>query len=309
MENLPLLERPSLTRIETPEMGDNPEGGTIIGHTWSGGQYFETMGIGVLRGRVFTDADHVSELGNAIVSESAADLLWPGENPIGRQLRPQGSQPWATVVGVVEDVKQNDFRLAADPLIYLPLVGPTPTSWTISSPGYVVKTAAADDIAPQIRALVRELAPNAPMYRASTMETRSADGMADLAFTMLILGIASGLTLVLGALGLYGVLSYGVAQRTQEIGVRMALGAKAKQIQRMVVAQGARVVILGVAIGVVVAGASTRALRGLLFGIEAVDVVTFLGVSATMLIVGLLATYLPARRASNVDPLESLRNG
>ncbi len=133
--------------------------------------------------------------------------------------------------------------------------------------------------------------------------------MADLAFTMLILGIASMLTLVLGALGLYGVLSYVVAQRTQEIGVRMALGAKAKQIQRMVVAQGARVVILGVAIGVVVAGASTRALRGLLFGIEAVDVVTFLGVSATMLIVGLLATYLPARRASNVDPLESLRNG
>ena len=309
VENLPLVERPQPIRIETLEMGNIAEGGTIVGRTWTGGEYFETMGIEVLRGRAFTDADHVSELGNAIISQSAADLLWPGEDPIGRRLRRQGSQLWETVAGVVEDVKQNNFRLAADPLIYLPLVGQTPTSWIISSPGYAVKTAAADDIAPEVRALVRELAPNAPMYRVSTMETRSAEGMADLSFTMLILGIASMLTLVLGALGLYGVLSYVVAQRTQEIGVRMALGARAKQIQRMVVAQGTRVVMLGVAIGVLVAGSATRALRGLLFGIEAVDTVTFLGVSVTMLIVGLLASYLPARRASNVDPLESLRNG
>ena len=309
VENLPLVERPQPIRIETPEMGNTPEGGTIIGRTWTGGQYFETLGIELLRGRGFTDADHVSELGNAIISQSAANLLWPGEDPIGRRLRRQGSRPWETVVGVVEDVQQNSFRLAADPLIYLPLVGQTPTSWIISSPGYVVKTAAADDIAPQVRALVRELAPNAPMYRAATMETRSANGMEDLSFTMLILGIASMLTLVLGALGLYGVLSYVVAQRTQEIGVRMALGAKAKQIQKMVVFQGARVVILGVVIGVVVAGGATRALGSLLFGIDAVDPVTFLGMSAAMLIVGLLASYLPARRASNVDPLESLRIG
>ncbi len=158
-------------------------------------------------------------------------------------------------------------------------------------------------------ALVREIAPNAPRYQVSTMKDLAAGTMVQLSFTMLTLVIASTLTLVLGALGLYGVLSYVVEHRTQEIGVRMALGARSSQVQRMVVAQGARVVIAGVVIGVVVAGGATRALGSLLFGIEAVDATTFLGVSATMLVVGLLASYLPARRASTVDPIESLRNG
>ncbi len=145
------------------------------------------------------------------------------------------------------------------------------------------------------------------MYRIYTMEGLAANSMVRLSFTVLTLGIASMLALILGAIGLYGVLSYVVAQRTQEIGVRMALGAKAMQIQRMVVAQGARVVLFGILIGVVVAAGTSRALGSLLFGVEAVDTFTFLGMSAAMLVVGLLASYLPARRASNVDPIESLR--
>ncbi len=140
------------------------------------------------------------------------------------------------------------------------------------------------------------------------MEGLAADSMVRLSFTTLTLGMASMLALILGAIGLYGVLSYVAAERTHEIGVRMALGAQATQIQRMVVTQGARVVTLGVAIGVVVAVGTTRALGGLLFGIEALDTGTFLGMSAAMLGVGLLASYLPARTASNVDPIESLRN-
>jgi ABC-type antimicrobial peptide transport system permease subunit len=145
------------------------------------------------------------------------------------------------------------------------------------------------------------------MYRVFTMEGLAADSMVALSFTMLALALASTLALILGAIGLYGILSYVVAQRTREIGVRMALGAEARRVQRMVVMQGARVVIAGVVIGVVIAAGATRALEGLLFGVERADAATFVAMSASMLLVGLLATWLPARRASNVDPIESLR--
>jgi ABC-type antimicrobial peptide transport system permease subunit len=133
------------------------------------------------------------------------------------------------------------------------------------------------------------------------------DSMMQLSFTLLTLGIASTLALILGAVGLYGVLSYVVAQRTREIGVRMALGAEAGRVRRMVVVQGARVVTVGVAIGVASALAFTRALGGLLYGVKAVDAATFVGMSAAMVAIGLLASYVPARRASRVDPIESLR--
>jgi ABC-type antimicrobial peptide transport system permease subunit len=145
------------------------------------------------------------------------------------------------------------------------------------------------------------------MYRVFTMAGLASDSMVRLSFTMLTLGIASMLALILGAIGLFGILSYLVAERTQEIGVRMALGAEANRVRSMVVAQGARVVVIGVAIGIGAAVAATRVLGNLLFGVAAADARTFLGMSATMVLVGLLASYLPARRASNVDPIESLR--
>jgi ABC-type antimicrobial peptide transport system permease subunit len=145
------------------------------------------------------------------------------------------------------------------------------------------------------------------MYRVYTMAGLASDSMVDVSFTMLTLAVAAGLALILGAVGLYGVLSYVVAERTREIGVRMALGARAAQVRMMVVAQGGRVVLIGVAIGLAAAFASTRALGRLLFGVAAVDAASFALMSAAMILIGLLASYLPARRASNVDPLVSLR--
>jgi putative ABC transport system permease protein len=133
------------------------------------------------------------------------------------------------------------------------------------------------------------------------------DSMLDVLFTMLTLGVASGLALVLGAVGLYGVLSYVVAARTREIGVRMALGAQADQVRRMVVGQGIRVVLIGIALGIGAALLATRALGTLLFGVTAVDAGTFAAMASSMIAVGLLASYLPARRASNVDPIIALR--
>jgi len=240
----------------------------------------------------------------AVLASAAANLLWPGENPIGRRLQVEGGgDRWATVIGLVEDVLQNDFRGRPEPLVYLPLSAVRP----ISSPAYVVDTRRAAEIAPEVRALVREVAPTAPMYRVFTMEGLAADSMVRLSFTMLTLGVVSLLALFLGALGLYGVLSSVVAERTQEIGVRMALGARAARVRAMVVAQGARVVLLGVAAGAAIAALSMPALESLLFGVEALDGWSFVGMSVALVGIGMLASFVPAYRASRVNPIEALR--
>ena len=307
VENVPLNEGVRDTRFLTPDMAVDVDGGTLLSLTWSGGDYYNTMGIKVLSGRGFRRSDHVTDLGNAVVSRSAAAALWPNDNPIGKQLQVEGSDTWETVVGVVEDVMQYGFRNTPKSLVYFPLVGQSPNSRVISSPAYVVKTPRTAEIGAEILALVRELAPNAPMYRMFTMEGLAADSMVELSFTMLALSLAASLALILGAIGLYGVLSYGVAERTREIGVRMALGADAKQVQGMVMVQGARVVGIGIVVGIAVAAGATRVLETLLFDVASADLVTFVVMSATMVLVALLASYIPARRASRVDPIESLK--
>jgi putative ABC transport system permease protein len=307
VENVPLNEGTATTRVQTEQMAGDPDGGTVMNYTFEAGDYFKAMGISVLGGRPLETNDHLTNQRNVVVSKSAAQLLWPNKDPIGQRLRRQGLRTWETVVGVVEDVKQDGFRDGPQPLVYFPLVGPEPHAWVISSPAYVVKTRRAETIGPEIRALVRQVAPGAPMYRVFTMAQLAKDSMMQLSFTMLTLGLASALALLLGAVGLYGVLSYVVAHRTREIGVRMALGAQASRVRAMVVAQGARVVGIGIVIGVAAALAFTRLLGSLLFGVTALDAPTFAGVSAFMVATGLLASYLPARRASKVDPIESLR--
>jgi len=308
VENVPLNEGLASQRFRTADTVGEEDAGSLLSFTWSAGDYFSTMGIEVLRGRTFTAADHISQLGNILVSRSAADLLWPGENPLGQRLQMEDQETWETVVGVVDDVLQYGFRLAPEPMVYLPLVGQDPeNSRMVSSPGYVVKTSRAEEIAPEIRALVRQVAPTAPMYRMYTMEGLAADSMVRLSFTALTLGIASVLALILGVVGLYGVLSYAVAERTREIGLRMALGAAARRVRLMIVGQGARVLAAGIVIGAVVAFLATRTLGNLLFGVEAFDLGIYLGVSTVMVIVGLAASYLPAMRASSVDPMVALR--
>ena len=277
--------------------------------TFVGGDYFRTMGIALRRGRGFDRSDHQVGAGTVIVGEAAAERLWPGEDPLGKRiLHDEESTAWLTVVGVVENIFVEDFRQdAPDPMVYLPMVGPTAGSWGVGSPAYVVRTPRANEIAPDIRALMREFVPESPMYRVFTMEALAQRSMAQLSFTMLMLAIAAVLALVLGAVGLYGVLSYVVSTRNREIAVRMALGAQHGAVRRMVVLQGARITAAGVVTGLLAALFLVRLLDSLLFGVGALDVPTFAAMSTVMLAVALLASYLPARRASAVDPMESLR--
>lgn len=308
IENIPLNESTSPMQIRTETSGADPDARIRVQRNYTAGDYFKTMDIALLSGRVFSDEDHSSSPGHVIISRTAADLLWPGEDAIGKRLQRQNQTAWETVVGVVEDVLQDGFRSKPEALLYFPMVDTTETGGrAVSSPAFVVRSTRAETIAADIRALVREVAPEAPMYREYTMAGLVQDSMVQLTFTLLTLGITSILALILGAVGLYGVLSYIVAERTREIGVRMALGARAAQVRTLVVAQGARVIGIGVVIGLVVALAFTRALASLLYGVQAIDPATFIAMSLTMLLVGLLASYLPARRASNLDPMESLR--
>jgi ABC-type antimicrobial peptide transport system permease subunit len=239
---------------------------------------------------------------NVIISKSAAKLLYPDEDALNKQVKPAtGGPEWFTVIGVVEDVIVDDLRRdKPEAMVYLPAVS--------SSPAYVMRSSRADQLQPEVRSIIREVLPLSPMYRIFTMERLAANAMASLSFTMLMVGIAAVLALVLGAVGLYGVLSYRVTRSAREIGVRMALGQEAGSVRWMFVRQGGQVALIGVVVGVLGAVALTKYIQTLLFGVQRLDFAAFAGMSAVMLAVALLASYVPARRASRVDPVVALRN-
>jgi hypothetical protein len=310
VNNIPLDEGTNQIRFRTDEMSSDAQP-ALLNMNFTGGDYFKAMSIPMLQGRAFSNQEAVTPNSNVVISRSAAEKLWPNQNPLGRRIRPRfGNQDTLafTVIGVVGDVKQNDWREAGQAIVYFPLTGPAPTAWGMGSPAYVVKSPRAEMLRREVRALVREFAPEAPVYREFTMEFLTRRSMIQLSFTTLTLGVVSALALLLGVVGLYGVLSYVVAQRTREIGVRMALGATAAVVRRQVVAQGAKVVLIGVVIGVGAALGSTRLLGTLLYDVKAVDPLVFAAMSLTMIAMGVLASYMPARRASNVDPIEALRS-
>ncbi len=270
--------------------------------------YFESMRIPLRTGRTFDRRDHVSELGNLIVSTALAERLWLGEDPLGKRLRfASDSTPWMTVVGVVESVRGHGLRQDPLEMIYYPMVGPRSDDWDARSLTYTVRAQNPMTLVPALRAAIAELDANLPIAQVEPMEQISARSEARLSFTMEALAIAASMALILGAIGLYGVLSYVVSQRTQEIGVRLALGAKPGTVQTMVVLQGARIAVAGIVIGVAGAVGFTRFLQGLLYDTEPLDPVAFVATSVLLFSVALLASYIPARRASLVDPMSSLR--
>jgi predicted permease len=310
VNNIPLDEGTGSARVY-PEGMSTDGAGILLSLNFAGGDYFKAVGMKLLQGRAFTNDEAMSVNNSVIISKAAAEKLWPGQSAVGRRMRPRfGGQDTLVfnVVGVVNDVKQNDWRDPGESVMYLPLTGPSARAWGMGSPAYVLKSARGEALKPEVRKIIHEIAPEAPVYREFTMEYLARRSMLQLSFTTLTLGVLSALALILGAVGLYGTLSYVVAQRTREIGVRMALGATARAVRGQVVAQGTKVVLVGVVIGIIAAYLTTRYLASLLYEVKAVDPLAFAVMAAIMIAMGVLASYMPARRASNVDPMEALRS-
>jgi len=291
--------------------GDLPQ---VIRSNVTAPGYFEAMGIPVLEGRTIERRDHEQRTDAAWVSRAAADRYWPNESALGKRIAPALPQegedlPWMTIVGVVGDVRDDGLMLEPRPMVYYPMV--TRDARFVSAVGRLTLTVRtrgdALAVLPAIRAEVAAIDSRLPLFNIRTGNELLADAAARTSFTLVMLAIAAVVALLLGTIGVYGVISYIVSRRLREFGIRMAMGAGDGQIRAMVVRQGLGVTALGVAIGLVGGLALTRLLRALLYGVSPTDPWTFGGVALLLLLVSALASYLPARRASSVDPAEALR--
>ena len=273
--------------------------------------YFRALRIALLRGRELTAADNVSGAPVVVINQTMARMFWPGKDPIGQQIwigKPMGpaqSEPAPRrVVGIVADIRESALGDMPGQTMFIPY---TQTKWN-SAASFVVRPKAASLLSfPEIRSALHDVDPGEPLTQIQTMEQVVSASLNDWRFHAILLGIFGALALVIAAVGVYGVISYSVAQRTHEIGVRMALGAQRKNVLRLVLGNGVRLALFGVVIGLVVAVALTRLMANLLFGVSATDPLTFAAVAVLLILVALLACYIPARRAMRVDPMVALR--
>jgi putative ABC transport system permease protein len=265
--------------------------------------YFDTVRTPLLQGRAFTERDTASTPPVVVVNQTVADRYWPGQNPIGRHLANSRDMIQREVVGVVADVKFNALNVASSEEMYLPLEQiPWPTTTLM-----VRSAANPEALVSAVRAKVAEIDPTLPVSSIATMESVVATSVAQPRILSEFVGVFAGFALLLAAIGIYGVMAYSVAARTQEMGIRMSLGAEPRDILKLVVKQGMRLALIGVAIGVVASLALTRLISTLLFGVSASDPLAFSLAAAVLVVTALAACYLPARRATRVDPMIVLR--
>jgi putative ABC transport system permease protein len=274
--------------------------------------YFHALGIDLLRGRIFDDHDDGSRPIVGVVSESFVRLYFPNEDPIGRRLFPGGRLPAPnaptprnaiTIVGVVRDIKTGGLEVGAAPLLYRSV-------WQVSNLNLTLVVRASGDpvqLSEAIRREVRVVDPNEPVFGVRTMNEVVAIALAQRRFTMLLLALFAATALALSAIGIYGVMAYFVTQRTHEIGIRMALGASRRAVLGMVLGQGAKLAAGGVVAGLLGAVAMTRAIAALLFDVSPRDPATLVALSLALCAIAMLACYVPARRATRVDPIRALR--
>ncbi|MEK6278983.1 MAG: ABC transporter permease [Acidobacteriota bacterium] len=281
--------------------GQEPE----VDHRVISPGFFSAMKIPLIKGRYFTDADNETGTQVIIINETMARRYWPGEDPVGRRIKLTGEHKddWRLIVGVVGDVKHFGADTEAKPEMYRPyLQEPQPLI------GLVVRTSGEPtSIAPAVRNEVLAVDRDQPVSHILTMGDLVAESLAPRQVSMVLLTILGGVALLLALLGIYGVLSYSIEQRTQEIGIRTALGAQQMDVMKLILGQSLRLIVIGVFVGVLGAIGIIRVFSSLLFGVSATDPLTFVVVTAVLLITALLASYLPARRASQLDPLRALR--
>jgi len=276
------------------------------------GQYFRTMGIALLSGRSFGIQDPTRPTLEVVVSRAFAKRYWGDASPLGKRVRPVLNTSWYTIVGVVGDAHYDALDKPANEIVYFPLVSADDKEIPDVPPYLTVfarTKAPAGQTTAAIREIVHSLDPALPTYGEQPLANFVHAASARAREMLLLLAVASGLALILGAVGIYGVMAYGVSLRQREIGVRIALGAQPAQVRRMVSRDGVGLAAIGVGIGVVVAIGVTRFLRSLLYDVSPTDPVILVGTCLTLLLVALAASWIPARRAASVDPSEALRSG
>jgi predicted permease len=304
-----------LENADRPVQGDQIP--PIRRFKYTGGGYFETMGNRIVAGRALTWADIDQRERVAVVTENLAREEWGSPAAaVGKRVRnflgQGGTGPWYEVVGVAGDIRDDGVGQDAVATVYWPQVAqprPEEPPFTSRSMGYAVRARTGDPRAllPALREAVWSVNPSLPLAQERTLEEIASRSMAQTSFTLIMLAIAAGVALFLGSVGIYGVISYIVSQRTREIGVRMAMGAEEADVSRMVLRQAGTLAGLGVAVGLGAAAGLTRLMASLLFGVSPLDPVTFGAVAVALSSIALLASWLPARRAARVDPVVALR--
>jgi putative ABC transport system permease protein len=273
--------------------------------------YFRALQIPLIRGRELNANDNSSGAPVAVINETMAEKFWPGKNPIGQEIwigKPMGpafTEPAPRqIVGIVADIRESALNDMPGQTMFIPY---TQTKWN-SSESFIVRTHGGSMLSVQaIRGVLHDVDPEEPITQIKTMDQVVSSSLDDWQFHATLLGIFGALALLIATVGVYGVISYSVAQRTHEIGVRMALGAQRQSILRLVIGQGLRLAGIGVVVGIAAALGLTRLMASLLYGVRATDPVTFAGVALLLAGVAMLACYVPARRAMSVDPMVALR--
>jgi predicted permease len=277
-----------------------------INHCLISPNYFSAMGITILKGRDFDERDTREATKVTIVDERLAREYWPDEDPIGKRIRfgpPEDNEPWHTIVGVVGEVKHQRLDASTRESVYLPFA-----QKPISKSSLAIRTSGRpESLIAAVRSQVRELDPDLPLIRVMPMTEIVARSVWQPRLYTALFGVFAAVALILATVGIYGVMSYAVTQRTREIGLRMALGAQRQDVLKLVVGQGVLLATIGVGVGLVAAVALTRLMSSLLFGVTATDPITFAAVSVLLAGVALGACFIPARRATKVDPMVALR--
>lgn len=309
--DLPLSVRERRTFSPDATARSVPEGSRLVATIWTSGAYFEALGIRLYNGRLFTDADAPTTRRVAIVNQRLARLTWPDVDPIGRQIRwgvdlPQNQSPWMTIVGVVADAKQAGLDTPPMPQVYVPLAQDD-TGGRLRPVNLIARSGRhAESLMNDVRTVVHRLDPSLPVT-VQTLDDMVAESVKPQRFSMVVMTAFAVLALLLAALGVYGVLANAVAQRTQEIGVRVALGATGFNVMGMVLSRALKLMAIGLVIGMAGSLALARTMAGLLFEVQPTDVTSFVGAIAGLAAMALAASLVPAWRAARVDPIVALR--
>jgi len=293
----------SIARLWLPNQPPEPQNARAADWNLVTSGYFETLRTPILMGRGFTESDRLAATEVAIVNETLARRLWPGQDPVGRTLLygPPNARRPLQIVGVARDAKYRSLGEQPRPFIYVPL------AQHYNSELWLMMRTSGPSAIPALRALLRDMDPNLPLVQATTLEDATAFGLLPSRIAAWLAGMVGIIGVLLAALGIYGLTAYSVSQRTREIGVRVALGASRIGILRMVLRQATAITGAGLLLGLALALLATRLLTSLLFGVAPIDPMSFAGGAALLTALALLAALIPATRATRVNPMLSLR--